>query len=120
MVPLRRLCGFTLIELLVVFAIMALVMAVVPIAYDKMHSAAQYREVVRGMVTGLRAARQRAELSGRDVVFSVDLRQRSYGLEGTREQSIPETVFVRATVASSHWMVKSKSLRKRRVIKKTT
>ena len=93
--------GFTLIEVMVVFAIMALVMAVVPIAYDKMHSAAQYRDVVRGMVANLRAARQRAELSGRDVLFSVDLRQRLYGLEGAPEQSIPEAVSVRATVAST-------------------
>jgi general secretion pathway protein H len=93
--------GFTLIEVMVVFAIMALVMAVIPIAYDKMHSAAQYREVVRGMVTAMRAARQRAELSGQDVLFSVDLRQRIYGLEGLPEQPIPDAVSVRATVAAT-------------------
>ncbi len=92
--------GFTLLELLVVFAILALVMAVAPIAYDRMHSAAQYREVVRGMVGSMRAARHQAVLSGRDALFSVDLRQRLYGLQGAAENAIPETVSVRATVAA--------------------
>ena len=92
--------GFTLIEVLVVFAIMALVMAVVPVAYDRLRSSAQYREVVRGMMVGMRAARQQAVLSGRDTLFNVDLKQRRYGIEGTPGHAIPESISVRATVAA--------------------
>ncbi|PWW43750.1 GspH/FimT family pseudopilin [Melaminivora alkalimesophila] len=93
--------GFTLIELMVVFAIMALIMAVAPLAYDRMHVAAQYRETVRGIATGLRAARQHAVLTGQDALFSVDLERRAYGLQGAPERAIPEAISVRATVAAS-------------------
>ena len=95
-----RLRGFTLIEVMVVFAIMALIMAIAPVAYDRLRDSAQYRDVVRGMVVGMRAARQQAVLSGRDALFNVDLAQRLYGLEGTPGHAIPDTVSVRATVAS--------------------
>lgn len=92
--------GFTLIELMVVFAIMALIMAVAPTAYDRMQSATQYREVVRGLIAGMRAARQQAVLTGRDTVFSVDLGRRVYAAEGARARPIPGNVDVRATVAA--------------------
>lgn len=92
--------GFTLIELMVVFAIMALVMAVAPVAYGRMQSATQYREVVRGMIAGMRVARQQAILTGRDTVFSIDLGQRLYGAEGSRVRPIPEGIDVRTTVAA--------------------
>ena len=95
-----RVRGFTLIELMVVFAIMALVMAVAPVAYGRMQGATQYREVVRGMVVGMRFARQQAILTGRDAIFSVDLSQRLYGAEGVRAHPIPEGIDVRATVAA--------------------
>jgi general secretion pathway protein H len=91
--------GFTLVEVMVVFAIMALVMAVVPVAYGRMQSATQYREVVRGMISGMRVARQQAILTGRDTVFSIDMDQRLYRAEGSRAQPIPENIDVRATVA---------------------
>lgn len=83
-----------------VFAIMALVMAVAPAAYDRMHSATQYRETVRGITASMRTARQMAVLSGRDALFAVDLRQRRYGVEGAQVREIPEAISVRATVAA--------------------
>lgn len=92
--------GFTLIELMVVFAIMALVMAVAPVAYGRMQNATQYREVVRGMITDMRIARQQAIVTGRDTAFSVDLGQRHYGAEGSRVRPIPVGIDVRATVAA--------------------
>lgn len=96
-----RVRGFTLIELMVVFAIMALIMAVAPAAYDRMSSATQYRETVRGIMSGMRAARQTAVLSGRDALFAVDLDRRIYGVEGAAEHAIPDAISVQATVASS-------------------
>ena len=43
----RRERGFTLIELLVVFAIMALLIGLAPVAFDRMRDSAQYRDTVR-------------------------------------------------------------------------
>ena len=56
--------GFTLIELMVVFAIMALVVAMAPVAYDKLKDGVQYRDTVRTMITQLRAARYSAVSQG--------------------------------------------------------
>ena len=53
----RRAAGFTLIELLVVFALLALIVGLVPIAFGRLHESAQYRDTVRAVLTELRAAR---------------------------------------------------------------
>ena len=41
-----------------VFAIMALIVGVVPLAFDRMREAAQYRNTVRTMISDMRVARQ--------------------------------------------------------------
>jgi len=97
----ERARGFTLIELMVVFAILALVMSVAPSAYDKMKTSMEYRDVVRGVVTDMRAARQQAVLTGRDAIFAVDLEHSQYGVEGGKPRSIPSEVELRAIVADS-------------------
>ena len=93
--------GFTLIELMVVFAILGLVMSIAPSAYDKMKTSMEYRDVVRGVVSEMRSARQQAVLTGRDSVFAVDLEQKMYGMDGGKPRPIPESVVVRAIVADS-------------------
>lgn len=93
--------GFTLIELMVVFAILALIMAVAPSAYDRMKTAMDYRDVVRGVVTEMRSARQQAVLTGRDTAFAVDLEHQQYGVEGGKPRSIPQGIELRAIVADS-------------------
>ena len=97
----RRERGFTLIELLVVFAIMALIMGLVPMAFDKMRDAAQYRDVLRGMISEIRFARQQALLGHTEVRFSVHLGDRLYQSDGHPAKSIPSPLEVRATVAGT-------------------
>jgi general secretion pathway protein H len=91
--------GFTLVELLVVFALLALVTALVPVAFDRLRESTQYRDAVRGVLTDLRQARYRAISEGREIRFQLDLQGRSYGVEGRAPKSFPESLRVRTTVA---------------------
>lgn len=94
----RRARGFTLVELLVVFAIMALVVALVPVAFDRLRDSAQYRDAVRTMFSQMRAARFTAMAEGREVRFSVDLNQRLYGVDAAL-RPLPASLQLRAIVA---------------------
>jgi general secretion pathway protein H len=98
---LHRPAGFTLLELLVVLAIASLLIALVPIAFDRLQEGTQYRNALRTMQTEMRQARQQALTQGRAVRFQVDLAGRTYGLVGRVEHSIPEKLRVRATVANA-------------------
>ncbi len=91
--------GFTLVELLVVFAIMALLISVVPVAYDRARESAQYRDVVRGILSDMRKARQVARLRGRETRFILDLVQHRYGVAGEALRPLPDTIDFRALVA---------------------
>lgn len=95
----RREQGFTLIELLVVFAIMALLIGLVPVAFDRMRDSAQYRDVLRSMLSDMRFARQQALVERTDISFSIDLGGRNYQVQGRPRRFIPEALEVRATVA---------------------
>lgn len=95
----RKLRGFTLVELLVVFALLALLVAIVPPAYDRLREGSQYRDAVRTMTSELRQARFRALTEGREVRFGVDLARRTYGVEGAAPHQLPEPLQMRATVA---------------------
>ena len=93
--------GFTLVELLVVFAILALVIGVVPPVFQRLNESAQYRDAVRAMLTDMRQGRQRALTEGREVRFGVDLARRTYGLDGgSPPRQLPEPLQLRATVAA--------------------
>jgi general secretion pathway protein H len=91
--------GFTLVELLVVFALLALLVGVVPPMYDRMHESAQYRDAVRTMLSDLRQARFRAQSEGREVRFGVDFANRTYGIDGAPVRKLPAKLEVKATVA---------------------
>ncbi len=91
--------GFTLIELLVVFAILALILGLAPVAFDRLRDSTQYRDTVRTMLTQMRSARYRAQAEGHEVRFFVHLGQRTYGVDGAPTRPVPEALQVRATVA---------------------
>jgi general secretion pathway protein H len=96
----RGAAGFTLVELLVVFAIAALMVVIVPVAYDRLRESSQYRETLRTIVADLRGARHRALTEGREVRFSVDIAHRTYGVQGRPARPLPEPLQLKATVAS--------------------
>lgn len=95
----RSIRGFTLVELLVVFAILALLMGLVPMAFDRLRDSANYRDVLRGVMADMRAARQKALVYRTETLFVVDLAQRSYRVDGQKGHSIPEPLEIRVTMA---------------------
>ena len=58
---------------MVVFAILALIVGVIPAAFDRMREAAQYRNTVRTMLSDMRTARQQSLAGGGDARFTVNL-----------------------------------------------
>lgn len=74
--------GFTLVELLVVFAIMAVMIAVVPAALGKLQQSVAYRQTVQDMTTYLRVARQQSMTEGRYTAVLLNVQEGSYALEG--------------------------------------
>lgn len=91
--------GFTLVELLVVFALIALLTALVPLAFERLRESTQYRDAVRAALSDIRQARYRALSEGREVRFAIDLEQRSFGVEGRPPRLVPEPLQLRALVA---------------------
>lgn len=86
---------------MVVFAIMALIVGVIPAAFDRMREAAQYRNTVRVMLSDMRTARQQS-LSGRgEARFIVNLQQKTYGVDGGALRELPDAVQVKVTVAGT-------------------
>ena len=69
---------------------MALVAGLVPVAYERMREASQYRDAVRSMFNQLRAARAFAGNEGREIRFVVDLSRRTYGIEDADLKVLPE------------------------------
>jgi general secretion pathway protein H len=91
--------GFTLFELLVVFAIIGMLLAVTPFAFQRYRESAEYQDAVRTVTSDLSAARHLAMNSGRDVAFGVDLGDRRFGIEGRTPRDLPKGLDVRVTVA---------------------
>ena len=97
----RDLQGFTLIELLVVMAIGALLVALIPPAFDRLRDVSQYRDTVRAIVVDLRQARQQAIAFGQVVNFQVDLSGRKFGIDGRPFKALPESLEVKTTVGKN-------------------
>ncbi len=93
--------GFTLVELLVAFAIAALLVALAPVAFDRLRESMQYRSALRGIMGELRWAQNEAFTKGIPVRFQFDLARREYGLQGRAPKQISSSLDVRATIASS-------------------
>lgn len=95
----RHARGFTLVELLVVLGIAALLIALAPLAYERMREGAQYRDTVRRISADLRQARQMAAAQGREVRFVVDLQGRAFGLQDRPAMALAESLRLDVVVA---------------------
>jgi len=91
--------GFTLVELLVVLAMLALMVALVPPAFERLRESMQYRDTLRRVLGDLRTARQEAVGQGREVRFTIDLPARKFGVEGRPQNELPESLQIRFTAA---------------------
>ncbi|MBK6652068.1 MAG: prepilin-type N-terminal cleavage/methylation domain-containing protein [Betaproteobacteria bacterium] len=91
--------GFTLVELLVVFAIMGLLIAVVPGSFGRLQDSVRYKDTLRAVIAEMRDARYRASMERREVRFSVDLKSRQFGIEGKEFKRFADGIEIRATVA---------------------
>ena len=89
--------GFTLIELLVVLAIGAMLVGLVPFAFNKLQEGSQFRDIVRDMVSELRRAHRIAVSSGQPTTFQLDLTNRIYGGIGQSPKQLPPSLQVRTT-----------------------
>lgn len=83
---------------------MGLVAGLVPLAFGRLHESAQYRDTVRAVLTDMRAARHQAQSQGRDVRFAVDLRARSFWVEGGPERQVPDSLDLHAVMAATEAM----------------
>ncbi len=91
--------GFTLVELLVVFAIGALIVGLAPLAFQSLRESSDYRYALKSLISGMRQARWQAMSEGREKRFSVDLKRRTYGIDGSVQYALADELTLRATVA---------------------
>ena len=89
--------GMTLLEVLVVVAILALVVAALPLRSFTTLGAVELRAAARDLATDLRGARSAAIESGIAKRFVLNVEDRRYGLSG--ENSLPEDIDVRFVAA---------------------
>ena len=83
--------GFTLVELVVVMAIVALVIASVPMILSGAGSGLSLKSSARNIAEGLRYSRSQAIAQNRDVRFSIDGPNRSYSVDDGRPSgNLPE------------------------------
>ena len=93
--------GFTLIEVMVAMTVATLLLAVAPLAYNKVYDAMSYQRLVQDMQSGLRGARIRAMLAGEEVQFLLDAGGQRFGQGGRTMKPLPSGVKLDAIVAES-------------------
>lgn len=84
-----------------VFAIGALLVGLVPPAFDRLREVSQYRDTVRAIVTELKQARQQALAYGQPVAFQVDLSERQFGIMGSAMKTLPTSLEIKTTTGST-------------------
>ena len=99
----RAACGgFTLVELLVVLAIISLLLAFTPAAFNRMMPGLEVQSATRQLAASLRSARSAAIRDNTETTLTIDLEARLYRLDELgREQAIDEDIEVSMLTARS-------------------
>ncbi len=94
--------GFTLVELLVVLAIISLLLAFTPAAFNRMMPGLEVQSATRQLAASLRSARSAAIRDNTETTLTLDLEARLYRLDELgREQAIDEDIEVSMLTARS-------------------
>ncbi len=94
--------GFTLVELLVVLAIISLLLAFTPAAFNRMMPGLEVQSATRQLAASLRSARSAAIRDNTETTLTLDLEARIYRLDALgREQAIDEDIEVSMLTARS-------------------
>jgi len=86
---------------MVVLVIVAMIMGLVATSMSSSISGAEARSATRKLVANLRYTRTRAIVDKKELVFFVDIENRSYQAPGRKEIKLPEGVDVTLTTARS-------------------
>lgn len=94
--------GFTLIELIVVLAVMALLLAAVPVIMSGGLAGVSLKAEAREMAAALRQAHGRAIATNEEVAFNIDVESGRYAVTpGGRAGTLPEGVEARVLPESA-------------------
>lgn len=94
--------GFTLLELLVALAILAFALTLLPPFLSAGRSASELREATRNIVNGLRETRSKAIAGNRELVFTLNVEERSYRVgEAGSAQALAGTINLELLTAQS-------------------
>lgn len=94
--------GFTLLELVVVLVIISVGLVLVAPRFSGTLALLELKGAARDIASGLRYARGRAILTGRETALAVDVETGRYWIEGRdRERSLPQQVDLRLVVGRS-------------------
>lgn len=92
-----RTAGFTLLELMVVLALAALILAAVPVYFANSMPSARLGASAREIASTVRYARAAALSKGREEVFTLNLRERTFGISGKGQKRLPEGIEMKVT-----------------------
>jgi general secretion pathway protein H len=94
--------GFTLVELLVVMVIIGLLLALLPIAFDRALPGLEAKSTAREMAAVLRTARSMSIRDNQETSVTVNVTSRRYVLDGTKKsQEIAEGIDVSLFTATT-------------------